>query len=143
MPSTLNTYYCACKRVRLSGCSNPSDRQHASCSCGQYYTGVCVQIVTDFKTLPPLGYLTCQEACFYVSSAFLCCFVQETKRSYGWLSVRSHVALIMLLRAADVLRQNSAGKDGNQKTAIFYAEAGLELLKGSEGKPLRHRYLSC
>ena len=72
-----------------------------------------------------------------------CCFVQETERSRGWLSVRSHVALIMLLRAADVLRQNSAGKDGYQKKAIFYAEAGLELLKDSEGKPIPHRYLSC
>ena len=50
--------------------------------------------------------------------------------------MRSQVALLMLLRATDVLAQNSAGKDGSKHTAIFYAETGLGLLAESDGMAL-------
>jgi hypothetical protein len=39
----------------------------------------------------------------------------------------------MLLRATDALAQHSAGKDSNGKTALFYAENGLEVLLECEG----------
>jgi hypothetical protein len=40
---------------------------------------------------------------------------------------------MMLLRATDVLAQHSTGKDSSKNSAIFYAEAGLDLLKDCQG----------
>jgi hypothetical protein len=46
----------------------------------------------------------------------------------------------MLLRATDALAQHSAGKDSNGKTALFYAENGLEVLLECDG--IVHLHLS-
>lgn len=59
--------------------------------------------------------------------------LQGTEKAYNWLCIRSQVALIMLLRATDVLAQHSAGKDSSSNTAIFYADAGLQLLLECDG----------
>lgn len=39
----------------------------------------------------------------------------------------------MLLRATDVLAQHSAGKDSSGNTAVFYTNAGLDLLQECDG----------
>lgn len=57
-------------------------------------------------------------------------------KEYGWLGARPQVALLMLLRATDVLAQTSAGEDSSKHTALFYADAGLGLLADCDGVAL-------
>lgn len=59
--------------------------------------------------------------------------MQGSERVYNWLCVRSHMACLMLLRATDALAQSSSGKDSSGNTALFYANAGLDLLSESDG----------